>query len=867
MKKKTSMKKIFVKPIAKLLAIIFTATLILSGIAIPTLAAPSATRNIFFGTYNLLENNTIANIVSGTKAENFRAGVTLTNGTTLNFKKSDNSPMAEGDLLTTGSKIEVVSGATTTYTALIYGDCDKNGAIGVNDLALLKSHILKQNLLSGIEFDSVNFAFGSSLSISNLLKLKKQIMGIETINQANLKSANKIVTSGEPSGNASIYANEPNDVTKSAYLAMQGAFVNEKFEFTTTIKDGAAPNLVIGARMAGVSNNPDAYDGAAIRFYNGFFEVYAPKYGTWVDAVGLTFTSNTEYEFLLDVTTEISVTTLNLVIKQGATIVLTYSKEIVAAIPASGSFAVWSMDKTTEIGYKLYQDVDKVFTSEQPIGSTRIITSTPGNIANTAYLAMQGAFVNEKFEFTTTIANGANPNLVVGARLAGVGNNPDDYNGAIIHFYNGFFELYAPGYGAWVDALGMVFTSNTEYKFTIGVTTENGFTTLSLLIKQGETTVLNYSKGIEVAIPASGSFGVWSLNETTDISYKLSDVDKVVMSNGTAGTAKIITSTQNNIATPAFLAMQGNYTNEQFEFTTTIKDGASPNIVLGARMDGFERNPDKDNGVTVRFYGGFIEVYAPIYGWWAGAEGVTLASNTEYTFGINVTTVNSVNTLNVFVKQGNTVVFITSKVISATIPVSGSFVVWSMDDIRDIAYTMPVNTAPPANVNVVVPSTGAAGTADISTIVPNVVAESAFLAIDGNYTNEKFEFTTTVKTGTDPNLVLGARMAGFQSNPDKNDGVTIAFYDGFFEVYAKRYGWWRGAYGASLASNTAYTFIVDVTTVGITNTLHLVVKQGSNEILNYSLDLGEEVAVPASGSFVVWSMDEDTQINYLMPHS
>lgn len=682
------MKTALLKSTATILTVTLFTMFLLGNINTPTLAAPSASRNISFGNYNLLENNLVTNIIPGTMVSILRSGVTMSNGAVLSFKKPNDTAMSESDILTTGCKLNVTNSiGTAVYRTVIFGDCNNDGVITVGDLSTLKSHLLKISILSGPELESAKSNFGANATISSLIKIKKHVLGIETINQNALPVVNKIIPDTQQAGTATIITDTQDVIEKSAYLAMQGSFINEHFEFKTTIKNGSSPNLTIGARMAGFESNPDKHNGVSIRFYNGFLEVYAPKYGAWVGAIGVTLASNTEYTFGIDVVTLNSTNTLSIVVKQGATTILNYTHNIAAAIPSSGSFVVWSMDETTDISYKLYQYMDKVVSASEPTGTATIFTSDANEVAKAAYLAIQGDFSDEYAEYTINVQDGASPNLVFGARMDGFENNPDKHDGVSLRLYNGFLEVYAPKYGLWKGAATLSLTSNTQYTFKIKVISINEANTLSFVVKQGNITVLDYMLDIGAAIPPSGSFVVWSMNEATEIAYKLhQNISKSIWSSQPSGTATISTTDPDNIAKPAYLALIGNYINGSAEFTTTIKDNTSPNLIFGSRMAGIDNNPDKYNGITLRIYNGFIEVYAPKYGTWVGAVPVTLSSNIEYTFINKVITANSINTLNFVIKQGNTVVLDYYKVIDTQIPASGSFVAWSLNETTDFSY-------------------------------------------------------------------------------------------------------------------------------------------------------------------------------------
>ena len=683
------------------------------------------------------------------------------------------------------------------------------------------------------------------------------------------ENKNVVVEMGASAGVAELETVITDDISKSSYLVMEGDYTNETFEFTTTFTAKKTPMLVIGAHMDGVDSNPDKCSGVTIGIHSNFYEVYAPKYGTWIAAENYT-DDQAELNMGIPYTFGVQIIDgyLNITVKLNDSIVHTNSIELPTTIPAEGNFVVWNTDATRSVEYQMpvyvepATNVNVEVEANGEAGTAQLKTVTPNDVAQGSYLAMKGAYTNETFEFTTTIADGANPNLVIGARMADVVMNPDKADGVTIRFYNGFLELYAPKYGTWVHAKSLTLESGKAYTFSVQMDGSE----LKLVVKDGETVVLDYSKAFEATIPESGNFMVWSLDAERSIDYAMpiapvvepeTNTNVEVETTGEAGTAQLKTVTPNDVAQGSYLAMKGAYTNETFEFTTTIADGANPNLVIGARMADVVMNPDKADGVTVRFYNGFLELYAPKYGTWVAAKSLTLESGKAYTFSVQM----DGNELKLVVKDGETVVLDYSKALEATIPESGNFMVWSLDAERSIDYKMPVApiVEPETNTNVEVESAGTAGTAQLKTVTPNDVAQGSYLAMKGAYTNETFEFTTTIADGANPNLVIGARMADVVMNPDKADGVTIRFYNGFLELYAPKYGTWVHAKSITLESGKAYTFSVQMDG----STLKLVVKQGETVVLDYTKEVS--ATIPASGNFMVWSLDAERSIDYKMP--
>lgn len=137
---------------------------------------------VIFGTYNVTlgGTNIVSNIAVGSTSTAVTSGLTVRAGTSLAF-----GSLAAGSVMATGSTIGVTtSGYTTTYTALIYGDINSDGAISLADLASLKSHLLQISPLAGINLLAANTNKTGNATISDLLAIKKHILTLSTISQS-----------------------------------------------------------------------------------------------------------------------------------------------------------------------------------------------------------------------------------------------------------------------------------------------------------------------------------------------------------------------------------------------------------------------------------------------------------------------------------------------------------------------------------------------------------------------------------------------------------------------------------------------------------------------------------------------------------
>jgi hypothetical protein len=69
------------------------------------------------------------------------------------------------------------------YSTVIYGDIDGDADIDIVDFSAVKSHLLKQYSLIGIYKEAARVNKQTSISIRDLMDLKKHILTIKTISQ------------------------------------------------------------------------------------------------------------------------------------------------------------------------------------------------------------------------------------------------------------------------------------------------------------------------------------------------------------------------------------------------------------------------------------------------------------------------------------------------------------------------------------------------------------------------------------------------------------------------------------------------------------------------------------------------------------
>jgi uncharacterized protein YjdB len=140
---------------------------------------------VTFGTYKVSTGKYISNVDKNATVATFIAGLSLGTGSVV-LKDKNGTPMSSG-FVTTGTKLDVTNGALTdTYKIVIFGDVDEIAGIDVGDLAAVKLHLLKQQYLIGDYLVAGDTSGKGSVTISDLLAVKKSILGISIINQDRL---------------------------------------------------------------------------------------------------------------------------------------------------------------------------------------------------------------------------------------------------------------------------------------------------------------------------------------------------------------------------------------------------------------------------------------------------------------------------------------------------------------------------------------------------------------------------------------------------------------------------------------------------------------------------------------------------------
>ncbi len=135
----------------------------------------------FNGSY-AISDNIISGIATSTTVDSFVSNLGCTNGTVTVMDSSENTKTS--GIMVTGDKVQVtVSGNTTTYTVVIYGDVNGDGTITALDLLKVQKHIIGAATLKGAYLTAANVSKSDSVSSLDLLRIQKHLTGASKISQ------------------------------------------------------------------------------------------------------------------------------------------------------------------------------------------------------------------------------------------------------------------------------------------------------------------------------------------------------------------------------------------------------------------------------------------------------------------------------------------------------------------------------------------------------------------------------------------------------------------------------------------------------------------------------------------------------------
>ena len=146
-----------------------------------TASGNSSSSATFNGSYTI-SDNVITGVATSTTVSSFVSNLGCSNGT-VTVTDSSGTSKTSGKI-GTGDIVKVtVSGNTITYTVVIYGDLNGDGAITALDLLKLQKHLTGASTLNGAYLKAANVKKSGSPSALDLLKIQKYLMGSATISQ------------------------------------------------------------------------------------------------------------------------------------------------------------------------------------------------------------------------------------------------------------------------------------------------------------------------------------------------------------------------------------------------------------------------------------------------------------------------------------------------------------------------------------------------------------------------------------------------------------------------------------------------------------------------------------------------------------
>lgn len=125
---------------------------------------------------HIISGNNISKITAGTTVSSLLAG--LNEGSYCKAYKG-NSVVSVNTAVGTGMVVKIMDGNTVkaSYTVIVTGDTNGDGAISVTDMIAIKAHILNKSTLTGVYATAANTNGDSGISITDFIQVKAKILG------------------------------------------------------------------------------------------------------------------------------------------------------------------------------------------------------------------------------------------------------------------------------------------------------------------------------------------------------------------------------------------------------------------------------------------------------------------------------------------------------------------------------------------------------------------------------------------------------------------------------------------------------------------------------------------------------------------
>lgn len=138
----------------------------------------------FTGTCGITAEGRVTGVAPGTTADGLLAALGVSGGTSEVAGKSGAAPVGTGDVVNV--YYDDAAGTHTlygSYTVLIYGDVNGDGAIKITDLIKIRNQLLGTGILTDAYYAAADVNRNGSVQITDLIKVRNHILGTGSIQQ------------------------------------------------------------------------------------------------------------------------------------------------------------------------------------------------------------------------------------------------------------------------------------------------------------------------------------------------------------------------------------------------------------------------------------------------------------------------------------------------------------------------------------------------------------------------------------------------------------------------------------------------------------------------------------------------------------
>lgn len=129
-----------------------------------------------------IKDDYIVNVNYNFKVSDYKNDIIKNGAQSVVIKNSNGSIMKDNDILTTSSKITIVTATESkTFTISVKGDTSGDGQITILDLLQVQKHLTGSSKLSGEKYYAADTSLDNSVTILDLLQIQKHIKGDKKI--------------------------------------------------------------------------------------------------------------------------------------------------------------------------------------------------------------------------------------------------------------------------------------------------------------------------------------------------------------------------------------------------------------------------------------------------------------------------------------------------------------------------------------------------------------------------------------------------------------------------------------------------------------------------------------------------------------